>query len=137
MEITRLKARISGLAWRITLLLAPALLVANFAAAQDLGSVNPEPLPPLANPNDPATPAEVHESASGAHLGSGVCIAAVEMMLICMGRGERLPPGPRVARQVGTALTKSQSSRSGKNAPGRQADLGARKSALDHAEYRS
>ena len=58
MEITRLKARISGLAWRITLLLAPSLLAANFAAAQDLGSVNPEPLPPLANPNDPATPAK-------------------------------------------------------------------------------
>jgi hypothetical protein len=58
MEITRLKARISGLAWRITLLLAPALLAANFAAAQDLVSVNPEPLPPLANPNDPATPAK-------------------------------------------------------------------------------
>jgi penicillin-insensitive murein DD-endopeptidase len=27
------------------------------AAAQDLGTVNPKPLPPLANPNDPATPA--------------------------------------------------------------------------------
>ena len=58
MEITRLKARISGLAWRITLLLAPSLLAANFAAAQDLGCVNPEPLPPLANPNDPATPTQ-------------------------------------------------------------------------------
>ena len=58
MEITRLKARISGLLWRITLLLASSLLAANFAAAQDLGSVNPEPLPPLANPNDPATPAK-------------------------------------------------------------------------------
>jgi penicillin-insensitive murein endopeptidase len=58
MEITRLKARISSLAWRITLLLAPALLAANFAAVQDLGSVNPEPLPQLANPNDRATPAK-------------------------------------------------------------------------------
>jgi len=28
------------------------------ASAQDKGSVNPKPLPPLANPNDPATPAK-------------------------------------------------------------------------------
>jgi hypothetical protein len=65
MAITRLKARISGLLWRITLLLAPSLLAANFAAAQDLGSVNPEPLPPLANPNDPATPAKEPQNDSG------------------------------------------------------------------------
>jgi penicillin-insensitive murein DD-endopeptidase len=37
---------------------ALSLLAANFAAAQDKGSVNPEPLPPLAHPNDPATPAK-------------------------------------------------------------------------------
>jgi penicillin-insensitive murein DD-endopeptidase len=58
MEITRLKARIGSLAWLITLLPALSLLAADFAAAQDLGSVNPEPLPPLANPDDPATPAK-------------------------------------------------------------------------------
>ena len=28
------------------------------AAAQDRGTLNPKPLPPLANPNDPATPAK-------------------------------------------------------------------------------
>jgi penicillin-insensitive murein DD-endopeptidase len=58
MEIARLKARIGSLARRLPLLLALSLLAANFAAAQDKGSVNPEPLPPLANPNDPATPAK-------------------------------------------------------------------------------
>src|SRR5947209_12685813 len=58
MKIMRLKARIGSLAWRITLLIALSLLAANFAAAQDKGSVNPEPLPPLGNPNDPATPAK-------------------------------------------------------------------------------
>jgi Penicillin-insensitive murein endopeptidase len=58
MELTRLKARISGLAWRITRLLALSLLATNLAAAQDKGGVNPDPLPPLANPNDPATPAK-------------------------------------------------------------------------------
>jgi penicillin-insensitive murein DD-endopeptidase len=58
MEITRLKTAIGGFARRITLLLGLSLLAANLAAAQDKGSVNPEPLPPLANPNDPATPAK-------------------------------------------------------------------------------
>ncbi|MBX9757653.1 MAG: penicillin-insensitive murein endopeptidase, partial [Beijerinckiaceae bacterium] len=40
--------------------LALWLIVAASAAAfaQDKGSVNPKPLPPLANPNDPATPAK-------------------------------------------------------------------------------
>jgi penicillin-insensitive murein endopeptidase len=28
------------------------------AAAQDIGTLNPKPLPPIANPNDPATPAK-------------------------------------------------------------------------------
>jgi hypothetical protein len=58
MGMTRLKAWIGSLARRIAVLLAFPLLAANFAAAQDKGSVNPEPLPPLANPNDPATPAK-------------------------------------------------------------------------------
>ena len=36
-----------------------AIMVATApASAQDKGSVNPKPLPPLANPNDPATPAK-------------------------------------------------------------------------------
>ncbi|MCP3404828.1 penicillin-insensitive murein endopeptidase [Bradyrhizobium sp. CCGB01] len=36
------------------LLLVMTLLTAGDALAQDKGSVNPKPLPPLANPNDPA-----------------------------------------------------------------------------------
>jgi penicillin-insensitive murein endopeptidase len=58
MEITRLKARIGSLSGHITLLFALSLLSANSALAQDKGSVNPEPLPPLTNPNDPRTPAK-------------------------------------------------------------------------------
>lgn len=38
-------------------LLAPLLVVAP-SLAQDKGSVNPKPLPPLANPDDPALPAK-------------------------------------------------------------------------------
>ena len=34
------------------------LLACGGAAAQTRGTVNPEPLPPLANPDDPATPAK-------------------------------------------------------------------------------
>src|SRR5215213_5749769 len=34
------------------------LLAAPIAVAQDRGTVDPKPLPPLANPNDPATPAK-------------------------------------------------------------------------------
>jgi penicillin-insensitive murein endopeptidase len=40
-----------------TLLLAAVFAAADPASAQDKGSVNPEPLPPLAKPDDPATPA--------------------------------------------------------------------------------
>ena len=51
---------------RITLSVAiatgmlPVLLpvMSGMAVAQDKGSVDPKPLPPLANPNDPATPAK-------------------------------------------------------------------------------
>ena len=39
-------------------LLYGALMAAAPAFAQDKGTVNPKPLPPLANPNDPATPAK-------------------------------------------------------------------------------
>lgn len=35
-----------------------ALAIAGAALAQDKGSVDPKPLPPLANPNDPAVPAK-------------------------------------------------------------------------------
>jgi penicillin-insensitive murein DD-endopeptidase len=41
-----------------TLLLAAAFAAVDPASAQDKGSVNPQPLPPLAKPDDPATPAK-------------------------------------------------------------------------------
>ena len=41
----------------LSTLLAAGLAAAP-AGAQDKGSVNPKPLPPLANPDDPATPAK-------------------------------------------------------------------------------
>src|SRR3974377_274583 len=47
----------SCLAWCGTRLLV-ALLGASLAAAQDKGSSIPPPLPPLAHPDDPATPAK-------------------------------------------------------------------------------
>ena len=40
------------------LLLAVVACAADIATAQDRGAVNPAPLPPLANPEDPATPAK-------------------------------------------------------------------------------
>jgi penicillin-insensitive murein endopeptidase len=39
-------------------LLAGLLLRPDAVAAQDKGTLNPQPLPPLANPNDPSTPAK-------------------------------------------------------------------------------
>src|SRR5881227_1937110 len=39
-------------------LLVAYLLAGNSAAAQDRGTLNPAPLPPLAKPDDPATPAK-------------------------------------------------------------------------------
>jgi penicillin-insensitive murein endopeptidase len=39
-------------------LMAAVMAAASPASAQDKGSVNPKPLPPLANPNDPNTPAK-------------------------------------------------------------------------------
>ncbi|HEY8567008.1 MAG TPA: penicillin-insensitive murein endopeptidase [Beijerinckiaceae bacterium] len=39
-------------------LLALALTLSDAALAQDKGSVDPKPLPPLANPSDPSTPAK-------------------------------------------------------------------------------
>ncbi len=48
----------AAIKWRTVLLAALSLLSANSALAQDKGSVNPAPLPPLTNPNDPRTPAK-------------------------------------------------------------------------------
>ena len=39
-------------------LFAGILLVPQLATAQDRGTLNPQPLPPLAHPEDPATPAK-------------------------------------------------------------------------------
>src|ERR1700720_3995673 len=44
--------------WRSGLLLLAICLVAGTASAQDKGTVDPRPLPPLAKPNDPAPPAK-------------------------------------------------------------------------------
>jgi penicillin-insensitive murein endopeptidase len=57
-EASRPKVRRAALAWPLILLLAVSLTWANLAWAQDKGSVNPEPLPALSNPNDPHTPAK-------------------------------------------------------------------------------
>ena len=52
-----------GAAWHIAVCSAAPLLCAALlwlpqnAAAQDRGTLNPQPLPPLAHPEDPATPA--------------------------------------------------------------------------------
>ena len=44
--------------WRAAALLLTAVLAPQVAAAQDKGTLNPQPLPPLAKPDDPATPAK-------------------------------------------------------------------------------
>jgi penicillin-insensitive murein DD-endopeptidase len=54
----RLKVQLGGLVWCIVALAGLSLVAADLAATQDLGSVNPEPLPALPHPNDPATPAK-------------------------------------------------------------------------------
>ena len=43
--------------WRAAVLLA-AVLAPQVASAQDKGTLNPQPLPPLTKPDDPATPAK-------------------------------------------------------------------------------
>ena len=58
MEMAQAKASILRALWHVTFLLAPLLLAVDLAAAQDKGSINPERLPPLANPSSPATPAK-------------------------------------------------------------------------------
>ena len=42
----------------IAAMLVTAFALASTAHAQDRGAVNPKPLPPLANPDDPDTPAK-------------------------------------------------------------------------------
>src|SRR5438105_12886817 len=42
----------------VALALAAAVAGAGVANAQDKGTLNPKPLPPLANPDDPKTPAK-------------------------------------------------------------------------------
>jgi penicillin-insensitive murein DD-endopeptidase len=43
---------------RLAPLLLAALIAPNTASAQDKGTLNPQPLPPLAHPDDPKTPAK-------------------------------------------------------------------------------
>src|SRR5215211_7872602 len=60
MTIT-IKARrpsIGGIGWVFIAAFAVAILAAGTANAQDKGTLNPKPLPPLAKPDDPATPAK-------------------------------------------------------------------------------
>jgi penicillin-insensitive murein DD-endopeptidase len=75
----------------ILLLLPAALLSATAAPAQDKGSVDPKPLPPLANPNDPKLgakelfarkllPAAMPTRAIGAY--NAGCIAGAQQMPI-------------------------------------------------------
>src|SRR5262245_43077822 len=45
-------------ACRAAALLLAAVLAPQVASAQDKGTLNPQPLPPLAKPDDPATPAK-------------------------------------------------------------------------------
>jgi hypothetical protein len=59
-----LKARIGSAGARIAIVLSLALLAVP-ATAQDLGSVNPEPLPPLAKPDDPRTPERMADLPAG------------------------------------------------------------------------
>ena len=57
--MTSSKARRPGVAFRARLLLLAVLTIAaGPAAAQDKGTLNPAPLPALAKPDDPATPAK-------------------------------------------------------------------------------
>src|SRR5262245_22636076 len=44
--------------WRAGVLLLTAVLAPQVASAQDKGTLNPQPLPPIAKPDDPATPAK-------------------------------------------------------------------------------
>ena len=45
--------------WRVVLSgIAVAAVATSAATAQDKGTVDPKPLPPLANPDDPKTPAK-------------------------------------------------------------------------------
>jgi len=52
------KAPMQSSGWRGMLFLFAVLFATNCATAQDRGTLNPQPLPPLANADDPATPAK-------------------------------------------------------------------------------
>jgi penicillin-insensitive murein endopeptidase len=54
----RAQASLPGMNPIRCLTLTLALLLAGSASAQDKGTLNPKPLPPLANPDDPRTPAK-------------------------------------------------------------------------------
>ena len=57
--MTRFKASKASFALSATLLLLAAVpIAAGPAAAQDKGTLKPEPLPPLAKADDPSTPAK-------------------------------------------------------------------------------
>src|SRR5215475_2322795 len=86
----------AGVAWRqialrAALLLLAALIAPNTLGAQDKGTLNPQPLPPLAHPDDPKTPAKevfgrkVLPSAGPAHVigfYSNGCIAGATALPI-------------------------------------------------------
>ena len=57
-----------GLGWRAALALcAVAFFACGMASAQDKGILNPQPLPPLAKPDDPHTPARELFAQDDAH----------------------------------------------------------------------
>jgi len=61
--MTATSRALAGVAWRqialcAALLLLAALIAPNTVGAQDKGTLNPQPLPPLAHPDDPKTPAK-------------------------------------------------------------------------------
>src|SRR5579862_136316 len=59
MTIRRQSWHKAPMTWSVRrLLIVAALVVAPAARAQDLGTMNPKPLPPLAKPDDPKTPAK-------------------------------------------------------------------------------
>ena len=50
--------------WRGMLFLFAVLFATNCATAQDRGTLNPQPLPPLANADDPATGCQHYATAA-------------------------------------------------------------------------
>ncbi|QCI64989.1 penicillin-insensitive murein endopeptidase [Phreatobacter stygius] len=65
--MTRSPAAVAALIAKLALAALVSAALAAPAFAQDRGTVNPRPLPPLANPNDPSVPAkEIFGRATGA-----------------------------------------------------------------------